>query len=251
MSYSKHTYNLQILKSFAPDVPLSLGSDRTWAEAAEDFVSDTTSETERSALTDFPEQSERFTPEWSARKWAEWLSREESYRQWSERTVLLTFTGRTTLPESSQPMLPLDHYEYVRGTRVARSRALSDALHDVDTWRSVTFVGVNQSGYLHEHTGVWVGEDVHRDRFEAVVGAHVNNTPESFATSEAHGSGAIRLKSGDSRGLVAEMGTNVPGLDSRGRRGHGVLNEPVHQVLGATLLNEGEFRAIRHRVGPQ
>lgn len=120
--------------------------------------------------------------------------------------------------------------------------ALSRAMSDVHQWDSVTVVGAHQTGHIHVHTGVWASVSVDEPRFEPVIQAHLNQC--LLADSDAHGAGAITIDS-DSRGLTAELGKNAPGLDTRGDRIHGVLSEPVHRQFGATVLEEGNWRAIR------
>jgi hypothetical protein len=65
-----------------------------------------------------------------------------------------------------------------------------------------------------------------------------------LAEPEGHGTGAITVRS-DSAGLTAELGKNAPGLDTRGDREHGLLSEPEYRQFGATVLNAGEWRAVR------
>jgi len=189
--------------------------------------------------------TEQFTPSWSEQTWAELLARNRAYLRWAESTVLLTFTGRTRLPGASDFLPPVTHFERISESRQASRTALSRCLHDVDMWRSVTVIGAHQTGHLHLHTGLWIDQPVHRERFEGVVGAHVENC--RLASSDAHGEGAIRVRTSgeDMRGLVAKLGKNAPGLDTREDREHGVLSDPAHKVYGAAVIEAGDWQAVR------
>jgi hypothetical protein len=231
-----------------PDLPLRVGGDGgTWGDARDRLVSDLRGPENPTTLTEVSRktaenQYRQFSPAWSEYIWRRLLVHHRRLRGWTEATVLLTFTGRTTLPGADRPMPPVTHCERIRESRENRNTALSKAMSDVDRWSSITVVGVHETGHIHVHTGVWANEWLCRERFEPVVGAHIRNSP--VADEDGHGDRAITVRS-DSAGLTGELGKNGPGLDTRGDRSHGVLSEAEHRQFGATVLEVGGCRAVR------
>jgi hypothetical protein len=257
------TYSLQQLKSVGqkateydgpteprvtPDLPLRVGGyGTTWSEARNSLVADLHGPSNPTTLTEVARATvdnrhRQFTPAWSRWTWRRLLAHHRWVRTWQESTILLTFTGRTTLPGADRPIPPVTHCERIRASRQARNKALSRALDDVDRWSSITVVGAHETGHCHVHTGVWTGESVGADRFEPVVQAHLNQC--GLAQPEGHGTGAITVRS-DSARLIGELGKNTPGLDTRGDRSHGVLSDPEYKQFGATVLQAGGWRAVR------
>jgi hypothetical protein len=221
-----------------PDFVLDAdGSVPTWGEATHRF---------RARLRADSPHTPRFSPQWAETAWGKLLDADHDARQWAENTVLLTLTARSELPGTDQAIPPLRHLEGLMASDGAVRTALSQALSDADTWRRLSVFGVNESGHLHRHLGIYVSEAVDTHRFEPVVSSHVNNSP--LAEPAAHGSGAVRIRSGvasdEPTGLVGYLGLNVPGLDTRDENPPGVLSEPPARMRGATVLEAGRQDAF-------
>jgi hypothetical protein len=232
----------------ASEIPLQVGGDgTTWGEARDALVSDLRGPEDPQGLVESANATRKdiydpFTPDWSKYIWNRLLSYHEYVDQWQSSTVLLTFTARTCLPGADRPVPPVTHYEQIRESREARNMALSRAMNDVNQWDSITVVGTHQTGHTHVHTGVWTDVPVDRSRFEPVIQAHLNQC--ALAEEESHRSRAITVRS-DSARLIAELGTNAPGLDTRGDKSHGLLSEADHRQFGATVLNVDGWRPVR------
>jgi hypothetical protein len=97
--------------------------------------------------------------------------------------------------------------------------------------------GTDTNGYLHRHTAVYVGSDADESAFERWVRAHTDNSP--LADELAHGPGAVEVRDVEDRdqGLVAYVMANTPGLDTRGKRAHGLRSAPSEQQRGAVVLD--------------
>lgn len=212
------------------------GSVPSWGEAVSRF---------RARLGAESPHTARFTPEWARGRWARLLEIDQQLRPDTQTTVLITLTGRTTYP-GGDPIPPCIHFDRLNASREAVSECLSRKLRGYD-WNRVTIVGVDRLGYLHLHIGLYVQQAIESHQLDPVMTTH--NVNCSLAEPEAHGIGAIETNQSPSRdeptGLVGYLGLNVPALDTRGDRNHGVLNEPEPRVRGATVLEAGEWRAIR------
>jgi hypothetical protein len=240
--------NSQPLSDLSPDIPLRVGGDgTTWGDAKSRLISDLQGPDDPTTLNEVARATasnpyRQFSSAWSRHKWRQLLGHHRHVRDWQESTVLMTFTGRTRLQGANQHLPPVTHCEQIRASRQARNKALSRAMEDIDQWRAITVVGVHETGHCHVHTGIWADELVGAGRFEPVIQAHLNNC--DLAEPDGHGAGATTIRS-DSAGLTAELGKNVPGLDTRGDRTHGLPGEPEYRQFGATVLDFNGWKAVR------
>lgn len=167
-------------------------------------------------------------------------------REWAETTVLLTPTASTRLPGADGYLPPVSHLQAILDTRSARSSALSRALSDV-RWRAVRVLGSTQSGYVIPHTGVYVGADVERDRFEGWRSAHIENCPldtDGGMADPGWASVEPEPAVSEETGLVAYLMCNVPGLDTRGERSHGLAGKPEHRWRSAAVSDVADVQPI-------
>lgn len=184
-------------------------------------------------------ETQRYSAGWSAGWWSSLLGREEGTREWTESTALLTFAGWREFPIGLQLKL-------LEVSSDARRKALSRALDDVDRWESLTVIGAYETGHAHIHVGLWLSEPVSESDLRSVVESHVNNSP--IAEPREHGKRAVTLREADpdsSRGLVSYLGGNVPGLNCRDDRAHGIQSEGRHRLLLAGALEVLNKRPIR------
>jgi hypothetical protein len=200
------------------------GSGEMWGSAAGQFLDDV-------------DAGDTFGADWVRQQQARLFAVSDKCREWARTTVLLTATASTSWPDSSDSIPPVIHLRRgLLASRDARQRALSRVLRGT-SWRAIRTYGTDTNGYLHQHTAVYVGDNVSESAFEGWRSAHTNNSP--LADGAAHGSGAVEVRDvadGD-RGLVAYIMANTPGLDTRGDRGHGLASAPTSQQRGAVVLS--------------
>lgn len=95
--------------------------------------------------------------------------------------------------------------------------------------------------------------------FDPAIDAHYRNC--FVAEAYAHGTGAIEVRRADETlyddgsgeepisGLARYLSTNVPGLDCRGSRTMGILDDPNRgpdgMIRGGAVLDYGEIEALR------
>lgn len=218
---------------------LPLGGGRTWAEATDSLL-----DVVRAHPND---SSRRFTPAWAKRQQARLLAVDRHAREWTGTTVLLSPTARTTYPGNEGPIPPRTHYEHLRSSASARKTALSRALRDVQRWRAVRVIGATASGHIAPHVALFCSEPVDSARFEPWVQSHIGNC--ALATTEAHGPGAVRIEEDTSStsetGAIGYLMMNVPSLDTRGDRVHGLADEPRHRSRTASLIEAVDATPVR------
>ena len=206
-------------------------SGQTWGSAAEHLLDDV-------------DDSDTFGADWARHQQARLFAVAHNCREWARTTVLLTATASTTWPDSSDLIPPVVHLRQgLLASREARQKALSRALEGHE-WRAVRTYGADDSGYLHRHTGVYIGADVSASAFDAWRSAHTSNSP--LADESAHGSGAVEVRDvedGD-RGLAAYIMRNTPGLDTRSERGHGLSCAPTEQQRGAVVVDRADVSPL-------
>jgi hypothetical protein len=191
-----------------------------------------------------------FTSGWSKLRWSALSEREDDYEDWCQQTALLTLSGRTTVePGSSRTLEYVLHAQEVLSTREPVAKALEDAL-DV-RYEAVDVVGSYQSGHIHRHVGIFLGDEVSREAFAPVLDEHVANCELAGEDYYSVESDAITFGD-DVSGLVSELGNNVPGMSFRSfdEKGHGVIGQdecPCHRV-GACILDELGAKPIRFRL---
>ena len=207
------------------------GCGETWGSAAGQFLDDV-------------DAGDTFGANWAQQQQARLFAVDHGCREWAETTALLTATASTTWPQSDDSIPPVVHLRRgILASSDARQRALSRALQGI-SWRAIRTYGVDNTGHLHTHTGVYVGSDVDASAFEGWRSAHINNSP--LADEAAHGSGAVEVRDvadGD-RGLVAYVMRNTPGLDTRGERAHGLASAPTSQQRGAVVLDRADVSPL-------
>jgi len=210
-------------------LPLGDGSG-TWGERTDTLLTD--------VRANAGDGDRPFSPAWSRRKQAEMLGVGRHAREWVECTVLLTPTASTTYPETEDPIPPVIHYEHLAASAQARRQALSRALDGVTQWRAVRVVGSTETGHVAPHTAVYLSESVQVSRFEPWLQSHLNNC--ELATEAAHGPGAVRIEPNPSTqsetGVIGYLIHNVPALDTRGDREHGLDDEPRHRARTSAVV---------------
>lgn len=190
-----------------------------------------------------------FTPSWSKLRWSALGDREDDYESWCQQTAMLTLSGRTTVePGSCRTLDYVPHVQEVLGTR----KAVTDALEDVLDLRyeAIDVVGAYQTGHLHRHVGVFLGDEVSPDDFAPVLDEHVAGC--SLADAEYYSVEDAVTIGDDVSGLVSELGNNVPGMSFRSydQKGHGLIDQnecPCHRV-GACILDELGAKPIKFRL---
>lgn len=200
------------------------GTGETWGPAADRLLDDI-------------DAGDTFGSDWARQQQARLFAVDRKCRAWAETTVLLTATASTSWPGGDDPIPPVVHLKQgILASSDARQKALSRVLRGT-SWRAIRTYGTDTNGYLHRHTGVYVGSDVSKSAFNRWRSAHTSNSP--LADEAAHGSGTVEVRDvadGD-RGLVAYIMANTPGLDTRGDRGHGLASAPTSQQRGAVVLS--------------
>jgi hypothetical protein len=200
------------------------GSGETWGPAVDRLLADVGA-------------GDTFGSDWARQQQARLFAVDRKCRRWARTTVLLTATASTTWPQSDDHIPPVIHLRRgILASRDARQKALSRVLRGI-SWRAIRTYGVDNTGHLHTHTGVYVGSDADESAFERWVRAHTNNSP--LADESAHGSGAIEVRDvtdGD-QGLAAYVMRNCPGLDTRDDRRHGLASAPTPQQRGAVVVD--------------
>jgi len=219
------------------DLQLGDGSRESWGSAANEFV-------------DSVGDSDVFGVDWARQQQAHLLALDHQEIELAESLVLLTATASTTYPSSSTSIPPVVHFEEgILSSMQACQKALSRALSGVD-WRAVRVYGVDDRGYLHRHTGVYVADDsVDVSTFDRWISAHTNNS--SLAEPEAHGDGAVRVdhevEVDDGRSWVAGyLMANTPGCDTRSGRDHGLQSAQNNVQRGAVVLDRVDEPAISY-----
>lgn len=200
------------------------GSGETWRSATDRLVADI-------------EPCDVFGANWARRQQARLFTVDRKCREWAQTTALLTGTASTTWPDTSDLIPPVVHLRRgIQASRNAREKALSRALSS-HKWRAIRTYGAGDNGHLHRHTAVYVGADVGASAFDAWRSAHTDNSP--LADESAHGPGAVEVRDVEDRdqGLVAYVMANTPGLDTRGKRAHGLRSAPSEQQRGAVVLD--------------
>jgi len=181
----------------------------------------------------------RYGPAWSSGWWKSLLGREEGMRSWASTTAMITLAGNRQFPIGRQIAL-------LSKSSAARQKALSRALSGVTQWASLTVIGAYQTGHAHLHIGLWLSQHVSEAALRRVVDSHTGNC--SIAREGEHGAPAVTVRpaeSDSSRGLVSYLGGNVPGLNCREDRSHGLLGEAGHRQLLAGTLEALNMRPIR------
>lgn len=222
------------------------GTVPCWGKATERFS--------RRLQADSPHEA-RFTGTWAKQARARLLRADEQMRNWTQCTVLFTFTGGPFLtPDASRPMPPSSFVEALTASRSARRSALRGVLNDVGgRWVTMRVVGAHQTGYPHEHVLLGVESEVSSEHFAPVVTAHIENSP--IAKSESHGAGAISTEPEPNRsnltGGVRYITPDLPGVksvldaDGTGNRPEGVVAEANHRIRTAAVLEATGIEAWR------
>ena len=210
-------------------LPLGDGTG-TWGDATDSLLD--------CVRANADDSSRKFTPAWARRQQARLLAIDRACRSWAECTVLLSPTASSTYPGDEGLVPPRLHVDHLRASARARRKALSRALSDVQQWRAVRVIGPTETGHIAPHVAVYCSEPVAPARFEIWIQSHVENC--SLATAEAHGSGTVRIEKDPSSksetGVVGYAMMNVPSLDTRGDREHGLAGEERHRARTAAVI---------------
>jgi len=219
-------------------LPLGDGTG-TWREATDALLD--------CVRANADDSSRKFTPAWSRWQQARLLAIDRHARAWAECTVLLSPTASTTYPGDGGLIPPVPHYEHLDASADVRQKALSRALRDVQQWRAVRVVGSTETGHNASHVALYCSDPVTPARFEPWIQSHVDNC--ALATTDAHGSGTVRVEkdpsTAEETGVIGYLMVNVPGLDTRGDRRHGLADEPRHRALTAAVVEAVEANPVR------
>jgi hypothetical protein len=160
---------------------------------------------------------------------------------------LLTPTASTTYPGDEGLIPPRVHYDHLRASAGARRKALSRALSDVPQCRAVRVIGSTETGHIAPHVALYCSEPVTPARFEPWIQSHLDNC--ALATAEAHGSGTVRIEkdpsTAEETGVIGYAMMNVPSLDTRGDREHGLAGEERHRARTAAVIEAVEANPVR------
>lgn len=191
-------------------------------------------------LVDSVADKDLFGPHWAKQQQAHLFALDKQATDWADSLVLLTATASTVWP-TGDSIPPTVHFKQgILCSTQARQKALSRALKGID-WRAVRVYGCDDDGYLHRHTGLYIGETgVDRSAFDSWISAHTRNS--ALAEPGAHGDSAVRID----REVEVEDGcswiagylmTNIPSCDTRDGRDHGIGSAPTNVQRGAAILN--------------
>jgi hypothetical protein len=104
--------------------------------------------------------------------------------------------------------------------------------------RAVRVIGSTETGHISPHVALYTSEPIAPARFEPWITSHVENC--QLATTEAHGSGTVRIEQDPSSksetGVIGYVMMNVPSLDTRGDREHGLAGEELHRSRTAAVI---------------
>jgi hypothetical protein len=108
-------------------------------------------------------------------------------------------------------------------------------------------MGSTETGHISPHVALYTSEPIAPARFEPWITSHVENC--LLATTEAHGSGTVRIEQDPSSksetGVIGYAMMNVPALDTREDRKHGLAGEPRHRALTAAVVEAVEANPVR------
>lgn len=211
----------------------------SWGERTDDLLEEVWAE------GDNPDR--QFTPAW-ARQWQGRLLGIDRYaREWTNSTALLSPTGMTTWPGSDDFMPPTVHFNRLQASKSARERALSRCLSDVKQWRAVRVLGPTETGYVAPHVAIYCSDPVSVSQFDPWVESHVANSP--IASDSAHGSETVSIEADPSTrsetGVIGYAMVNVPGLDTRGEKVHGLVDANRARARTATVIDHVDCEPIR------